>query len=164
MTLYHIIPEYPLEISAGTILTRLLDGLGFRFYWSTAELRKDDYIFRPSSDCMSIEELIKHIWGLINWVIISSTEEKYQRPIASEQIREQVLEMIFYLRNETLNMSTTEISMITINGRSFWHIINGPISDALTHVGQINSFRRLSGNPVSLANVFSGTPPKKTLR
>jgi hypothetical protein len=40
-------------------------------------------------------------------------------------------------------------------------MINGPISDALTHVGQVNSFRRLSGNPVSPANVFSGEPPRE---
>ncbi len=40
-------------------------------------------------------------------------------------------------------------------------MLNGPISDALTHVGQVNSFRRLSGNPVYGANVFTGTPPKK---
>ena len=29
----------------------------------------------------------------------------------------------------------------------FWNQINGPISDALWHVGQVVSFRRSSGNP-----------------
>jgi hypothetical protein len=49
---------------------------------------------------------------------------------------------------------------LTIDGRPFWHIINGPISDALSHVGQINSFRRLAGNPTPKANVFTGSPPR----
>ena len=30
----------------------------------------------------------------------------------------------------------------------FWHMINGQIADALTHVGQIGLYRRLCGNPV----------------
>jgi hypothetical protein len=160
MKQYHHIPNYPLEVSAGTILTRLLDGLGFRFYWATEGLRDQDYGFRPSSDCMSVEELVRHIWGLVNWVIIYSTETRYTRPGTVQEIREQILEMIFYLRNTIQEMSAEEISEITIEGRPFWHIINGPVSDALTHVGQINSFRRLSGNPVYGANVFTGTPPK----
>lgn len=161
MEYYRIIPAYPTEISAGTILTRLLDGLGFRFYWATEGLRKTDYEFRPSPDCMSIEELVRHIWGLVNWVTVSTTDTKYKRPVEAGQTREQVLEMVLFLRNKMSNMSEKELSETNIEGRSFWHIINGPIADALTHVGQINSFRRLSGNPVPKANVFSGTPPEE---
>jgi hypothetical protein len=39
----------------------------------------------------------------------------------------------------------------------FWNQINGPISDAIWHVGQVITFRRSSGNPYnSKASVFSG--------
>ena len=69
--------------------------------------------------------------------------------------------MVLFLRNEMSDISIEELSETTIDGRSFWHIINGPIADAFTHVGQINSFRRLSGNPVPKANVFTGTPPEE---
>ena len=38
-----------------------------------------------------------------------------------------------------------------------WNLINGPISDAIYHTGQIISFRRTSGNPVPKGvNVFLG--------
>ncbi|MHC4608217.1 MAG: hypothetical protein ACYTAF_15010 [Planctomycetota bacterium] len=40
----------------------------------------------------------------------------------------------------------------------FWNLINGPISDALTHVGQINALRRQAGKPAAGANVFLGIP------
>ena len=53
-----------------------------------------------------------------------------------------------------------DLKGIIIKGRPFWHIINGPIADALTHVGQINSFRRLVGNPTPKAQVFLGIPPE----
>ena len=39
----------------------------------------------------------------------------------------------------------------------FWNLINGPIADAIWHVGQVVSFRRSSGNPFnSKASVFTG--------
>ena len=44
----------------------------------------------------------------------------------------------------------------------FWNMINGPLADALTHVGQINSWRRLAGNPAPKADVFRGRPPATT--
>jgi hypothetical protein len=56
-------------------------------------------------------------------------------------------------------MSDDDLSKVIIGDRPLWNIINGPVSDALTHVGQINSFRRLNGNPVPRANVFLGRPP-----
>ena len=38
-----------------------------------------------------------------------------------------------------------------------WNLINGPISDALYHTGQVVSFRRTSGNPIAKGvNVFLG--------
>jgi hypothetical protein len=57
-------------------------------------------------------------------------------------------------------MSDEDLGKLRIRDKLFWNIINGPFSDALTHTGQINSFRRLAGNPVSGANVFLGEPPK----
>ncbi len=139
---------------------RLLDGLGFRFRWSTEGLSDDDYGFRPAPDCMSIGELVRHVWGLVNWVCLSMGIDEYKRGDDIVLIRGSVLEMIHALREALGSMSDEDMRGITIEGRPFWHIINGPISDALTHVGQINSFRRLAGLPTPKANVFVGSPPR----
>ena len=59
--------------------------------------------------------------------------------------------------------SSKELSEFTIRKAGkitvpFLNIINGPISDAIWHAGQIASFRRSSGNPInSKVNHFSGT-------
>ena len=159
MAKYHEIPDYPEEYTVSSIITRLLDGLGFRFYWATEGLSEGDYSFTPGSGCRSIVELMGHIWGLMNWVTISVTGKTNKKPETAEEGRALILEMIYDLRNTLGAMNVEEIGKITIDGRPFWNIINGPISDALTHVGQINSFRRLAGNCVSSANVFTGKPP-----
>ena len=39
----------------------------------------------------------------------------------------------------------------------FWNMINGPISDALWHTGQVVLMRRAAGNPINpKVNVFTG--------
>jgi hypothetical protein len=55
---YYRIPTYPDHLSSTSVLTRLLDGLGFRFYWATEGLRTEDYAYRPAEDTMSILSLL----------------------------------------------------------------------------------------------------------
>jgi len=163
MSRFYEIPDYPEKASGPSILTRLLDGLGFRFYWSTEGLRDEDYSYRPSHDSRSIDEIVRHIWGLVNWVCISIVDVNFEKPTKIEFVRNSILDMLSNLRDTILSLSDGDLEKIQIEHRSrarpFWHLINGPISDALTHVGQINSFRRLSGNPSSKVSVFLGLPP-----
>ena len=98
MVNYRAIPEYPSKVSTVTILTRILDGLGFRFYWATEGLRAD-YEFRPSPDSRSIEEIVRHIWGLVNWIIISVTDIKYRRPVNQSRYENRLLK--WYSISET---------------------------------------------------------------
>ena len=160
MDKYHRIPNYPNNLSSTSVLTRLLDGLGFRFYWATEGLRPDDYAFRPAEDTMSIGELVIHVWTLMNWVSSSALKKPYNKPKNGAAAREEALIIIHDLREKMLAMSDDDLKKLRILGKPFWHLINGPFSDALNHTGQINSFRRLAGNPVAGANVFKGEPPK----
>ena len=160
MERYYKIPHYPETTSGTAILVRLLDGLGFRFRWSTEGLRNNDYNYRPASDCMNIKELVQHIWGLINWVCLSLGHMEFKREDEPLLIRNDILEMIYVLRESLISLRDEELCGVTIDGKPFWYIINGPLADALTHVGQINSFRRMAENPAPKARVFLGIPPK----
>jgi hypothetical protein len=45
-----------------------------------------------------------------------------------------------------------------ISDYPLWNLLNGPLADAINHVGQIVSFRRSAGNPIPAGvNVFRGT-------
>ncbi|MCX6647890.1 MAG: hypothetical protein NTV61_00645 [Candidatus Bathyarchaeota archaeon] len=157
---YYRIPDYPDHISGTAVLARMLDGLGFRFYWATEGLRAEDYAFRPAKDTMSIEELVTHVWSLMNWVSSSALNRPYEKPGDGPAARVEALRVIHDLKAAMLAMSDEELGKLRIRDKPFWNIVNGPFSDALTHTGQINSFRRLAGNPVAGANVFLGEPPK----
>lgn len=157
---YHHIPDYPDHVSGAAVLARMLDGLGFRFYWATEGLRAEDYAFRPAKDTMSIGEFVAHVWELVSWVSSSALKKQYEKPKDDLSTRAEALRIIHDLRETMLAMSDEDLDRLRIRDNPFWNIVNGPFSDALTHTGQINSFRRLNGNPVAGANVFLGEPPK----
>lgn len=164
---YYKIPEYPKHCSATTILVRMVDGLGFRYRWATEGLRDDDYMFRPSPDSRSMMEILTHIHHLTYMIEYGLGGEKpgAAKDHTPQQYRELTLSKLSSIRAKLLNMNQAQLQGCRYHSDNYgsdfpiWNIINGPLCDALTHVGQINSWRRLNGNPVQEANVFLGTPP-----
>jgi hypothetical protein len=151
---YEQIPEYPPAYDGVGVLVRMIDGLGFRLRWATEGLGDEDWAFRPSAGTMSIAELVSHIRDLIEMVgdalgLMPNEERGDGDPL------EQSLEFLMRLRRVLLD-DPPDLDAQPIKEFPFWHAINGPLADALTHVGQINSFRRLAGHPAPRVNVFRG--------
>ena len=164
---YYEIPEYPSEYNEGTIIARLIDGLGFRYYWATEGLRDEDLAFKPSEEGRTTAETVDHIYGLTKTIINSA--------LKIPNVPTEEAEMTFVeKRAKTLNLlkqaadifrvsdDLTEFTMVFQRGENtteypFWNQINGPISDALWHVGQVITHRRTSGNPFnSKVSVLQG--------
>ncbi|MCE2997008.1 MAG: hypothetical protein LW863_15520, partial [Flammeovirgaceae bacterium] len=61
---YSEIPAITEKYTAGSVASRLLDGLGFRFYWATDGLRDEDLIFKPDKETRSTIEIIEHIYEM----------------------------------------------------------------------------------------------------
>ena len=168
ITSFNSIPEYPSSFNGTTALVRLIDGLGFRYHWSTEGLTETDFEFRPHPSSMNMSELLKHIYDLSFWLRRTFVGKfDYEKPINSFDHVNLTRNNLVATRNHLLGMSDEDLAQITINIRwsespfPIWNTINGPIADALTHVGQITSWRRIHGNPqFKGVNVFEGKPPK----
>jgi hypothetical protein len=158
---YHSIPATPGEISAVNIVCRVLAGMGFRFYWATEQLTEKTYTFQPCEGARSIGETVEHIWDLLNWIYCAIDPKGKVKPSESKEMRESSLELIAVLEETFSKMDNEELASIKILNQSFWPIINGPLSDVLTHIGQITTLRRMVGSPVPNSNPFEGTPPSK---
>ena len=166
---YYKMPDYPKSCTPATILVRMVDGLGFRYRWGTEGLREADYMFRPSPDSRSMKELLEHTLHLIRMIDYGLGGEKpgeeEDRP--PQDTRALTLRQLWIIRRRLLNMSHTQLQGCRYHSDNYdrdfpiWNIINGPLCDALTHVGQITSWRRLGGNPVREADVFLGIPPRQ---
>ncbi len=153
---FRAVYEYPGREDANGVVMRLLDGLGYRFHWATEGLTPEDAAFSPGADAMTIGRLMAHVWGLVNWVHGNVLGERFGEPCADdlEAGRDQVYRMLYAIRAYVEAIDEQALFGLQINGNPFWHILNGPLSDALTHIGQIAAFRRLNGNPVPKHHVF----------
>ncbi len=170
---YDEIPQAAEKYSAGAVAARLIDGTGFRFYWATEGLREIDLNFKPSTESRSALETITHIYEMSLMIKNATTHTvntANQSPSASfNEMRKQALHN-FKAAADILRSSTDEqLANYTLKFMQneklveypFWNQINGPISDCLWHIGQIVSYRRLSGNPFSdKVSLFSGTARK----
>ena len=164
---YYEIPEEPESYTPASVAARMIDGLGFRYYWVTEGLREEDLNYKPSEDGRTTAETVDHIYGLsrtINYTIsgkVIAREE--EQSLSFEEKRKLTLDYLYeasmILRK---NPDLADLNIV-FQGRSsssefpFWNLINGPIADAIWHTGQVVSFRRSSGNPFnSKASLFSG--------
>lgn len=165
---YTRIPDPPGAVSSGAVLSRLVDGIGFRFRWATEGLLEGDLPFRPAPDCMSLGELLGHVHGLLRWVGESvglraslPCMERTQGMAA----RQAVLSLAQALAARFAALADQELAAVVVrtsrgDSHPVWNLVNGPLADSLTHVGQIASWRRIAGKPVQKADVFRGRPPQ----
>lgn len=167
---YYQIPEYAEQFTSGTVASRMVDGLGFRYYWGTEGLRSKDLDFKPSEDARTAGETIDHILGLTQTLVNAVTGKENDGSLDITQMdfeekRKATLKNI-ERASKVLRQSgdkDMENFKLIFKGKStsyeypFWNMINGPLADAIWHVGQVVSFRRSSGNPFnSKASLFNG--------
>ncbi|MEN8885699.1 MAG: hypothetical protein ABF246_04865 [Winogradskyella sp.] len=161
---YYEMPEYAEEFTAGTMAARMVDALGFRFYWASKSLREEDLSYTATEAGRTALQTISHIYDLSK-IIVNSTLKK-----TNTRGEENVLTYL-EMRNTTLSnlkiaadilRNSTDVSQFKIifDGQEipFWNQVNGPIADSIWHCGQLVIYRRTTGNPINpKVNHFFGT-------
>lgn len=155
------ISQLPEEYRAATALARLVDGIGFRYHWATAGLCDEDLEFRPGPESMTLGKLLQHLRGLVGF---SATFFPVDVPPPAtgegvEAMRRDTLAALMALRAAVAAMDDADLGS-GAGGSSPWNAVNGPLADALTHIGQVNAWRRLAGNPSTPPQFPRGLPPK----
>jgi hypothetical protein len=167
---YREIPNYPEKYTPETVVIRMIEGLGFRYYWATEGLTAKDLTFKPSDKARTSEETIDHILGLSNIILnamlkkVNGTSGEETSVLKFEDKRRITLQNLKKASDLLQNNkgSLDEYKIMFKNGDKtteypFWNLINGPIEDAIWHVGQLITFRRSSGNPFNAkASVLTG--------
>jgi hypothetical protein len=166
---YQEIGDYPPDFGPGSMLARYVDGMGYRYFWATDGLRQVDLDYRPSQDASSTLETLEHIHGLsatiANFATNTPNTRSAKEEMTLEEIRSATLHNFKGASTAFAGKTEAEMAQITlkfqrgdeVNSMDFWLGINGPLSDALYHIGQVVSFRRTAGNPLHPGvSVFRG--------
>lgn len=159
---YYEIPDYPEAYTATAVAARMVDGLGFRFYWASEGLYGEELSYRPSPEGRNIDETLDHMYGLSDAILNAVSGKTSVRPLKEQdwtykEKRAAILENIkktseLLKADDPKNMK--DYAVVFQNGDNryeypFWNMINGPIADAIYHTGQIVLLRRAAGNPIN---------------
>jgi len=174
---YISIEHTPEDFSGNSVLMRMIDGLGYRYYWGTEGLRPEDLAYDPGNEGATCEALIKHLYGLSEVIYNTVAQIPTERSsgiadLSFEEYRAKTLHNLkaaseILRTNKDLNLEDCNIKFKRgekISSAPFWNLMNGPLADAIYHTGQVVSYRRTTGNPINpLVNVFNGKnrSPKK---
>ena len=157
------ISKTPNDLTATNTLLRMVEGLAFRYRWATENLSEENIKFKPHPTSMSVEEVNAHIFDLVDSTnrVFGGEKQNKDSLNSFHKLRIKSLNILADLSERLKEMSDEDLSEIEKNTSRklpFWYWINGPLADALTHVGQITSWRRIAGNPqLKGINVFIGT-------
>ena len=157
---YHQIPDYPEDYGPGNVVSRMIDGLGFRYYWATEGLTQKDLDYKPSEDGRTCLETLEHIHNMSKMILnaadaIPNVREENLPKHSSETLREMTLENLKAASAKMLGKQAEdfkESKVVFQNGDQqssfpYWNMLNGMLSDCIYHTGQIVLLRRASGNP-----------------
>lgn len=167
---YHQIPDYPAEYSSGNIVGRMIDGLGYRYYWATEGISESDLAYRPSEKGRTFLETLHHIYGMSETLLESSKGEPSIRPkdftkLSFEQLREGTLKNLETASNLMKGKNEDDLATLKVTFQRndkqtsfpYWNMLNGMLSDCIYHTGQLVMMRRSNGNPQHpKVNVFLG--------
>lgn len=158
---YHEIPAPPSSITAANILARTVDGLGYRFYWATEGLDDKSLDFDPGNGNRSPREMMDHFVILSEMVLNALNQTPNIRPRPAEggsfeEKRKKTLSNLWKSSQILRNMKDSDLENCKLifqreestSELPLWNLINGPLSDAIYHTGQIVSQRRSAGNPI----------------
>jgi len=170
---YQEIPVAPQEYTAAAMASRMIDGLGFRYFWASKDLSEQDLKFKASEDARTCRETLVHIMNLSYSVVNTSLQAPQNYPedlstLTLDDLRSITLNNL-NLASETMkHLNDSQLATLKVmfaNGREteypYWNMLNGPLADAIYHTGQIVMLRRASGNPIADGvSVFTGTRRK----
>jgi len=104
---------------------------------------------RACATCRSAGEILRHIGDLLEWALWLAKGEHRWRD-AAPQSWDGDVDRFF----EGLRRLDEYLAAETPLGHPAEKIFQGPIADAINHVGQIATLRRLAGSPIRGENYF----------
>ncbi|WP_222982193.1 DinB family protein [Flagellimonas meishanensis] len=167
---YYQIPDYPEDYGPGNVVARMIDALGFRYYWATEGLTQKDLEYTPAEEARTCMQTLEHIHGMSEMILNAADgtpniREENTVKLSFDELRKKTLENIKSASGKMRGKQAEDFEQSQVifkNGDNesifpYWNMINGMLSDCMYHTGQIVLMRRMTGNPKNPnVSVFMG--------
>lgn len=131
------------------LLRHTVATLSYRGGKAISDAPSDFNDFRVADDSRTPGEILAHIGDLLDWALsIAVGKQKWQNstPLSWEDETAR-----FFAALQAFDSYVASEEPL---GASVEKLFQGPIADALTHVGQIAMLRRIAGGPIKGENYF----------
>jgi hypothetical protein len=135
--------------SSREMLRHTVATLAYRGGKAIANVPQDFSSFRASETSRTPGQILAHLGDLLDWSLQVAKGEYVYNEIAPRSWEEDVARFFDALEGLDSYLASDEAL-----GYPAEKIFQGPIADALTHVGQIAFLRRMAGAPVRGENYF----------
>lgn len=131
------------------LLRHTLATLGYRAGKALRAAPPDFAAFRPGEGCRTPLEIVAHINDLLDWAL-SIAEGRQQWKPSTPSAWDAEVQRFFAALSTFDKCLASDASLHAPVERLF----QGPVADALTHVGQLALLRRMAGAPIRGENYF----------
>lgn len=155
------ISTYPTQLNTGTILARMVEGIGFKYFWATEGLTESDLAYSPGNENRTLLQTLDHMYNMLDFTGYVLEGKTYPFPETENGwtfavLRDQTLKRIAKIQQHLLSLEDQDLNgksiHLTMNEQPMefpiWHLFNGPLIDFMSHLGQVVVFRRANHNPI----------------
>jgi hypothetical protein len=146
-----------------TELRCLLASLDYRFVVVTSGAPVDFGQFRAGEGVRTPAEIVRHLSGLLE-LIQQQFGPVELHPPGNDDFESECLRFRASLRGLDRCLAEGRPFSPTRPGLEFEGLLRGPVSDALTHIGQLAMLRRLAGSPVERVRYWQVEMPAPASR
>lgn len=134
------------------MVRHFLASLAYRFQKAVKDAPKDFDSFDAGSGIRTPIEILHHINGVLGYgrVALEIDDDNYwhHNPELDWQGEVTAVHDNLTLLDDVLSMQRN------LNDKNLERLLQGPLSDVMTHVGQLAMLRRMAASPVSAENFF----------
>jgi hypothetical protein len=132
------------------MLRHTLATLAYRGRKAVADAPESFAMFRVVESARTPAEILAHVGDLFDWALSLARGEHAWHDSTPQPWRQEAARFF-----ETLGALDTCLASDRPLGTSPEQLFQGPVADALTHIGQIALLRRLAGAPIRGENYFA---------
>ena len=133
------------------LLRHTLSTIAYRFQKSVSSANEDFGNFRAAEDSRTAVEIINHIFDIINKTKVFIKDDRFDKSLPSQlDFKSEIDRFHDTLQELDFLLSETELEIDYSK-----KLMQGPLSDVLSHIGQIALMSGLDGNKIKGENFSS---------